>query len=931
MRGLGFPGFGRFRIDSAAAAPPSTSELRMSQFFLEVSLSRESILPPAPASPCSGGGTVAGAADPVDGVDLATSRTPLIWVVLHLDTGDRAYSYVPLPDPSTYHAGYKEPRIISIGRIRRAMSDRFGGLQTSTCDLVLIDTDRHIRARMSAETLLNREWEIWMADDATRRAQGLARRVGHFAITAYEPIGDFTFRISGADFIGAEVSKFFAEQVIDLPKFSRTYFQQLPQVIEGTTIPGYYGNVSDESLPTSEFGPVVLDPTLGVGGGTVDGVFPEFGWVDDIPVAAPASLSVSQSTGGAFADGTYYLLVTAIVDGLESLPYPVDGSGVSLAVTGGGGSASIVGDTPDVPGASAYRWYLSDAQVAAHVSPGVMQIFKATTLSTVTITGPTDGTPYLNYPMWAAVVAKMADGVTVPQRSITNDTGVTQYEGFVKLAPSVGRPTRIGWVPLADALEYWVYLRGPDTGSYFGAPDAYTMRFIVDPDQDRFDFAYGMVGEKVPGLPGTEQELGAVPWPYVGEWLCPDGVTRSAFVGATGTLGNIQSLFGSDGVAPTPERHKIPDSLYGTVVFAPRKTGWLYPTHYVQVTSSEGDPLWLTMIFVDSGHPIATAAKDGTVPITGNICGWTTHGDGTGNTISSGPRQVLHMLTNFGPREDGSWRSGEWKAIPVRNGVPVYRSSSFEGVKTQTEGIIDGGFECAWGLGVTKDAPNLYDFLAAAAINLHIRWCTSAHGDWLMRMLDTDAGAAAAFSDRTATIPDHAVPVITPSTEDLINKFRWVFKQNYIESVTKQTPGEAELLPPELAETPGWYSGQLEDTDLASKNEHKTPWKPVDLQFAMHRDIRAPRAVVQRMKAMLAWPRDVVRFPGSLLGMDIELGDVVTFTHEAGSGASGATERRIYVSAIELEAQMDLGAVTTFDTWIEGEDITDLVLGELST
>lgn len=918
--------------DAQQSAEDDTLHLRWTDMYLEVSLSVLPILPAEPASPCEGGGLVNLAADPVDGEPLATSRTPLIWSVLHLDDGDIALSYLPWSDPTTYHAGRKEPRILTMGRPRQAMSDRFGGQQTSSLEMTVADIDRRFRGRMRAETFLNREWSVWMADNAVRKAEGAARRIGHYAIVDYQPIGDLTYRFVGEDFIGAEVSHFFAEQPLDLPVFSRKYFPQLKRDLDGVVIPPYYGNVSDESLPTSADGPVVLDPTQGISGFN-DGDFPDFGWADDLPGNRPIDLVVTDGGGGTFAAGDYWLLWSAVIAGEESLPFPLAGDGTSITIAA---NRTIIGSGTAVTGATAYRWYLSDKPVATHDHINqTLELMKETTSPAVTFTGPDDGQPYLNNPSWAVVIARMPDGLTIPQRTITNDTGAPQYEGFVKQIPYPDRPVRIAWDALPGAVEYWIFIRqSAREGTSFGSPQQYSQKFVVDGATTSFDYTFGLVGESVEGLPGSETELGAVPCRYVGEWPNPDGVTRSAFVVAFGTMGNVQSLFGSDGQTPTPHRVKVADALYGSVVFCPRKTGWQYPTNYVEVVSSTADPIWLTMVFVDPGHPIAVAAKDGTIELTANVCGYTTTSDGSDETISSGFRQALHFLTNFGPRADGAWRAGDWKQIPTRQGVPIYRSSSFEDCKDQSELIVDGGFECAWGVGVEGPAPKLFELLAGFAINLFIRWIKNEHGQLGMRMLDLNADSAAAFSDRAydpadgiGGIPQHAAIEVTPDTQGIVNWINWVYKKNYIAAVTNPTPEAEELLPPKLQETPDWYSGRLENHSDTSYVDINNIWKPVDIEFSMHRDGRAPTAIVGLYLRLWSTPIDKYRIPSSLLGADVTLGDVVTVTHHAGAGAAGAVERRVWLTAREVDAIMAPDTPTTFDVWLEGDDITDVDLG----
>lgn len=934
-RGRSIFGVGVMTPGDALEAPDNTDDVRLSQFFIEVGLGVLPVFPPAPASPCEGDGIVNLAADPDDGEPLATSRTPLIWSVLHLDEGDVALSYLPFTDPTTYHAGRKEPRILSMGRVRHAMSDRFGGPQTSQLEMIVADLDRLFRGRMREETFLNREWSVWMADNAVRKAQGDARRIGHYAIVDYKPIGGLGYRFVGEDFLGAEVSHFFAEQPIDLPVFSRRYFPQLSRDLDGKTIPPYYGFVSDESLPTSAEDPVVLNPSAGgYGGDIVETVFPRFGW-ETIGGNAPASLAFVDAAGGSFSSATtptLYGFVTAVIDGHESDPYPLPPP-ASLSLTGSGKKVQM--STGAVTGAEAYRWYLSDVPIGSHHSlPATFGIMKETTGTSTEFTSATDGSPlpdFVGGVMWAVVIAKMADGLTVPQSSATVDTGVAQHEGFLALGPYPDRGTVVAWDPAPGALEYWVYFRWSSTGSSFGAADSYTMRFIVDASETTFTFHYGDVGELVTGLPGTETELGAVPCRYVGEFVNPDGVTRSGFVVAFGTMGDVQSLFGSDGGTPTPRRVKVADALYGTTVFCPRRTGWQYPNNYVEITSTTDEKMWTTMVFVDPGHPIAIAAKDGTIELTANVCGYTTTSDGSDETISSGFRQVLHFLTNFGPREDGAWRSGDWKQIPTRQGVPIYRSSDFEAAKVDSEAIVDGGFECAWGVGINTEAPKLFDFLASAAINLYIRWRKNEHGQLGMKMLDLNADSVADFTDRAydpangiGGIPNHADIEVIPNTQGIVNWINFVYKQNYIQAVTNPTPEAEELLPPTLKDTPDWYSGRQKRTSEAGYNAVNRVWKPVDIQYAMHRDSRAPIAITVRYLALWSTPIDRYVIPASLLGADVHVGDVVTVTHHAGSGADGALSRRVWLIDREIDTTMQPGNPSTFDIFLGGDDITDV-------
>ena len=886
----------------------------------------ESVL--TPFTPCTGGGSLASVSDPVDGPALVDAPSPVVWVVLHLDSGDVPVAWLPLPDNITYHGGDKRPRILSMGRPRRAMSDQFGGLQTPTLELLLADTDRRFRGLMRAEVFTNRELSVWTADDATRRAEGQARRLGHYAMTNIEPIGDFTFKISAAGFLGSEISGFFSEATLDLPKYSRDFFGTLPYTLEGKTIPAHFGYIADDTRPTSTAGPVVLDPTQGHCGFFDGPTFPVFGSAD-IPGDEPVDLNLVEAAGGSFGAGyTLYVMRTAVIGGVESNPYPIC-SGQSIAMSGSGNKLQMSGSA--VTGATAYRWYISDAPITqGNASPGTFAVVVETAGTSAELLGPS-GTPYtIGPPMWAVVVAVMTDGsLTKPQRTLTFDTGVVQQEGFVQRHPFATRPIKIAWTALSGVDEYWVYLRGTTGGSYFGAPDSFKTKFVVPNTQTFLDYLPGMAGgEPVDGLPGYELLRGGVTLDYVGDLVMPDGVTRSAFCVGFGALARIHDLFASDGSVPptSPLRVTVPTGLYGSIVFAPDKPGWPYATKYVPLSDSSGNTLWVTMIFVDTAHAIAIAAIDGTVPITANICGLTDSSDGLGNMIDSGIRQGLHVLTQWGPRDDGGWRSGPWKTIPTRKTVPVYRWSAFEAVRTHFD------LSCAWTLGFGGTAPKLFDFLAAVAINLDVRWSENQHGQLLPHRVDPTAAAVAHFSDGSvlastrAHIPGHAIPTIVPQTSTLVNRLTYVFKRNYVRPITRATPAEDALLPRQNAEAPDWFSGDIPLPDQNSRNAHKV-WKDERIEFAMHRVASGPAWVAARLLQRWAWPLEAWAWPADMLGLDVEVGQVVTLTHAAGVGVdatTGAVDRLMFVTGKELEPSMDPQSAESLDVWIEAEDITPL-------
>src|SRR6266498_883815 len=249
---------GSFALDRSAPEAPSTREMRFTQLFLEVALSRDPVLPATAASPCTGGGTIATASDPADGVALAGATAPVLWILCHFDTGDRAYAYEVLNDPSTYHAGQKLARILSISDVSRHGSDDFGGVIVSRTTVELLDQDGHFRTVENTQTIRGRSVELFIADNATRLALGVAKRIGHFVIDDYQPRADFTFTLELVGFIGSQRSAWRKQKFACSRLWPAGVFSDLPLELVNTPEPLWYGPINDESLADSASAAPVL-------------------------------------------------------------------------------------------------------------------------------------------------------------------------------------------------------------------------------------------------------------------------------------------------------------------------------------------------------------------------------------------------------------------------------------------------------------------------------------------------------------------------------------------------------------------------------------------------------------------------------------------------------------------------------------------------
>lgn len=114
--------------------------------------------------------------------EIAQSFGPLVWVEWEgSDDTIRVWAPVDLPDPSTYYHGYKAPKLLSAGRVVRALSDEQGEYQGQTFEITVQDTDRDLRTLLGLSDgrrhLLNTRMVMRMISQADWRARRVPRTV----------------------------------------------------------------------------------------------------------------------------------------------------------------------------------------------------------------------------------------------------------------------------------------------------------------------------------------------------------------------------------------------------------------------------------------------------------------------------------------------------------------------------------------------------------------------------------------------------------------------------------------------------------------------------------------------------------------------------------------------------------------------------------
>jgi hypothetical protein len=110
-----------------------------------------------------------------------------------------AWSDRPLPDPAGYECGWKAPRVLEWGRIRRALSGFDGQYETSDFVVTLDDTDRVLRELDNDRELVNATVIVKMIPDDDRRLELPWATVYRGVIRDARPLGTLRYEMTIKD------------------------------------------------------------------------------------------------------------------------------------------------------------------------------------------------------------------------------------------------------------------------------------------------------------------------------------------------------------------------------------------------------------------------------------------------------------------------------------------------------------------------------------------------------------------------------------------------------------------------------------------------------------------------------------------------------------------------------------------------------------
>lgn len=824
---------------------------------------------------------------PVVGEDLCRVRHPLLWVEWKPGDGTtRAYAEVALPDPSTYHEGYKAPRLLGVSEVRRALAGPRWDYEVGRWSARLADEDRTLRALLATGDTAYwslRELALYAASDVGRRAQVTPRLMGWGLVDPdVAPTDQLAVELPARDAIGSMPG--WGLSLVDLLPKRRVRAPEFPYArlaVRDFGVPVPYGDLTDEGssdpAPTWD-GDAARGASFDPGDGTwVCG----WGNLPD-PPAAPTNLAlVEGAAGGSFgtdAWGNYdfYVFVTAVdASGNESDPAPF--LPTTTMITLADGTKTVQASWTASADAVKYRCYLG----WLYYSVWHTQYIETAATSCEFTKNPTwvpgimiaqsDITPgahlitYGQY-WYYSVLAVMPDGRTV----LSTAPGLN-YSGFGYSGP-FRRPVRCQWLPVAGALSYEVYRRaaGGDwdrrwtVDASAGSPAGSPAYCYVDDDQ------LDTGAEIVDGVPAS---AGLVTPVYVGN-VTIDGEEYAELLVAGCAISDITHWYWDDGANPVEV-----DAHAGEDFLVPFNAGWSghFLTDYRDVTGSDGVVYRRTAIYVRNygGRTRKDEVEAGTATLRINLAGVEDVGNGSGVVVADLYQQAAHFLNQW---VIGNYRTGDWSPPPMFPGTSICQVNcpSFTTLTNLRRAELPpDGYVGAVLVGANGERVSANEWLT--------RWMTS--GEFRIGPNRSWQIVARAINENldTTTLEDvldvseiHA-PTGDPQPRraELVNEVRYRYGPDLNPSGDNWV-GEATL--PDATSIAGYRETAPAEIDL---------WCVRQSAVAAH----VAQRFLNRSKTIPVY----VEPEGDLCLERFDLGDAFLYTHYRGLGATGYVSRPVWV------------------------------------
>lgn len=747
----------------------------------------------------------------IDFDNFPVGTVGLSWFELnHVDVSGNPkifkWAMVPLPDPSTYYGGMKDPRVLSFSDINRALSNSRGQFEGIGFSVELADTDRLLRSMLDnvvQKFLMNRTVLIRSIDDIRRRTLQTPRVVIRGKIQSYKPADDLKFEINAEDPFTQARGSTSVEKVIPYRKIGRTDFPVCPDRSYGDPVPIIYGELSD--LENASFK------------------------VPDILTTENVTAAVIGGAGST----TYLYTVTAV--GRQGGPDP---------------------------------------------------------------SNPAQDNDHRQENVWGQVMVTNAPS---PQewsasryvRVSWNNVGAGQQAQWYGGDPEAGTPGGVGnrlyGRSLAGKQELLYGIANQKANNVFNDDNRPTKASSVAPTGNN------QVWSGDPQIPGTtitiDRGRGAVPVIYVGI-RDVGGTDFHEFVICGHAISSIIAWY-YGGVRQDPAKADELDPTLQTILI-PGKAAY-HARFGTAFKYRDYNGRRYTCLFVKDGTSIADAAINGSAPITVNVVGIETVGDGVGAPIVKLAQIYKHFALNF---LLAGWDGGYWNFVvptwpeDVDGAVyPTLDIQSFDDIEAIQDLRIDGGYTGAIMFGGPNDgALSSRDAMARLNVSNDCQCGFNRNSQLFVTIFDDDIAvlnAARTYVD----LRDILSFDLQTLTDQVENTVVYNYSRRYAPLPYNVNQNASVPTPPATA----WDHLEVEEADAEAiahmAGDDPTPGAGVRRGATVDlwgvRSATVAKDIMLRRLLMLAEPPMRATLQVGIRGLGDEIGDVIKVTHFGGSGPAG--------------------------------------------
>lgn len=570
---------------------------------------------------------------------------------------------------------------------------------------------------------------------------------------------------------------------------------------------------------------------------------------------------------GTWDDLTNFLAIYADDDGEDYYGSPV-------GAVAGNTTASVTGSVgcswTAAAGATSYRIYWT---TDANWSGTTYYADTSSSSYTITELGGSTGNPVVTTrEATYMVTAIMTDGETPPSTEVTiRQVGVA--------LPNV----LVSWTPKPNAQGYYVYRRQ-------GSQD-YTWRWTISANPaggealrtffvDDFDDSDATSVESGAVRSGGNQQ-GVVPLLFLGPATDQLGTSWHRFLVAGHACTRIVAVYQSG--------QRVDTSGF---VAVPGQGDWT--SRFGAVATDIGGERFT---FVYARGSIGDAAAAGTAPLTADVDGIETVGDGSGTLITDLFEQYEHFLRNWVLRDyrTGAWATSgpTWGDAP--DDIDLVDSSSFAACKAIASARVAGGYPGAFIVGVDPNdaSPSATPSVSTAYRQETVRtWIArlnqsadcfcgfSRKSQFVVRMLNDDPATRASAPRYTAGLG------ILQGTFELEEKPTTI--ENQINVRFKRHWAVAT-----------WTgSDRIEDLDAQARIAEVRPYQ---LDLWAVRSVAHATDIARRRLERRKFALRTVRWESDMGALTIDLGDLVRVSHPEGVGALGWTDRPCVIMRHEFD------------------------------